>query len=107
MFYVGFSGWEQYDGYATTLDHRLGWATSLDGKTWTRGLIPEAQTVAGQDSSAGPLRLRDVETGEAASIAAHRVDDRIHLWITDEWDGTQGVGYYLFDPIRAANEDQQ
>ena len=107
MFYAGFSDWEEHTTYRTTQNHNLGWATSLDGKNWTRGLISEAQTVDGQSSSAGPIQLREVNTGSVSAVAAHRVDDRIHLWITDDWDDVQAVGYYLFDPKLAAEEDAQ
>jgi len=107
MFYAGFSGWIDFGTYRTTDNHNLGWATSTDGKNWTRGLIPEARTVSGQDSGAGPIQLREVNTGLVTAVAAHRVDDRIHLWVTDDWDGNQAVGYYLFDPISAAEEDAE
>ena len=107
MFYAGFSDWEEFGTYRTTQNHSLGWATSLDGKNWSRGLVSEARTVAGDNTSAGPLRLRDSETGSVSAVAAHRVDDRIHLWVTDEWDGVQAVGYYLFDPKLAAELDAE
>jgi hypothetical protein len=107
MFYAGFSGWIEQGNYRSTDNHNLGWATSTDGKNWTRGLISSAQTVAGQNPSAGPIQLRDLNTGLVTAVAAHRVDDRIHLWVTDDWDGVQAVGYYLFDPVRAAAQDAE
>lgn len=107
MFYVGFSDWEDLGAYRTTQNHRLGWATSTNGKDWTRGLVPEARTVSGDNTSAGPLQLRETETGSISAVAAHRVDDRIHLWVTDEWEGVQAVGYYLFDPKLAAEMDAE
>jgi hypothetical protein len=106
MFYVGFSDWQNFATYSTTLNHSLGWATSTDGRNWTRGLIPEA-AISGISQEAGPLQLRESETGVISHVAAHRVDNRIHMWVTDEWDGNQAVGYYLFDPQRAEEEDAQ
>jgi len=105
MFYVGFADWEDHITYRTTVDHQLGVATSLDGRNWTRGFIPEAQ-IDGTPTSAGPLNLRPVTTGYISAVAAHRVDDRIHLWITDEWDGVQAVGYFLFDPNHTSEGEE-
>ena len=69
----------------------MGMATSPDGNTWTKtgGVIPVHQT----------------NSGDVTSVAAHTVGSRIHLWITDEYDGQDGVGYYLFDPVQAALDD--
>jgi hypothetical protein len=91
MFYAGFGDWVDQGSYRYTSEHFMGMATSSDGYTWakTGGVIPVNQT----------------NQGDVTSIAAHTVGSRIHLWITDEYDGNAGVGYYLFDPEQAAIDD--
>ena len=91
MFYAGFGGWVDQGSYRYTSEHFMGMATSPDGNTWTKtgGVIPVHQT----------------NSGDVTSVAAHTVGSRIHLWITDEYDGQDGVGYYLFDPVQAALDD--
>ncbi len=91
MFFVGFGSWEVNDGYLTTQEMFLGWASSPDGSSWT--VNPD------------PIPINQTEVGEVGSVAAHRVDDRIHLWVTDVWNEESGVGYFLYDPNRAAEED--
>lgn len=84
MFFVGFGDWEINVGYQTTKDMFLGWAISSDGNTWDvqQEIIPINQT----------------PQGEIGAVAANRVGDRIHLWVTDSWGGESGVGYFLYDP---------
>jgi len=104
MFYIGFSDWVSNNGVRYSHNHQLGWATSDDGTHWSRGVLPHAQ-VNGADSGAGPIHLREHPTGLTTQVAAYAVGQRIHLWVTDEWEGAQGIGYYLFDPERARLED--
>jgi len=87
MFYAGFGDWVVQQGYKSTKNHYLGMATSNDGETWnkTGEVIPVHMTPEGM----------------VTSVAAHTVGDRIHLWITDEYDGSSAVGYFLFDPNRS------
>ena len=91
MFYAGFGGWVDQGTYRYTAEHFMGMATSPDGSNWTKtgGVVPVNQT----------------NVGDVTSIAAHTVGSRIHLWITDKYDGQDGVGYYLFDPEQAALDD--
>jgi hypothetical protein len=42
--------------------------------------------------------LNTTPEGAVGAIAAVTVGSRIHLWITDDYDGAQGVGYFLYDP---------
>lgn len=57
----------------------------------------------------GPLPLNLTEDGDVSGVEALRVGNRIHLWITDlyEVDGEekQAIGYFLYDPDFAAEED--
>ena len=87
MFYAGFGDWEIQAGYKSTRNHFLGMATSSDGISWSKTgeVIPVHMT----------------SEGMVTSVAAHTVGDRIHLWITDEYDGSTGVGYFLYDPNRS------
>jgi hypothetical protein len=93
MFYVGFGDWETHPGYVSTLHLFLGLATSTDGQTWQK--------------VAGPLPISNTAEGLVTAVASQTVGRRIHLWITDQWSGVTGVGYFLFDPERAAAEDAQ
>lgn len=83
MFYVGFGDWIDHAGYRSTTNSFLGWAT-WDGSQWIR--------------AKDPLPLNTTPEGAVGAIAAVTVGSRIHLWITDDYDGAQGVGYFLYDP---------
>ena len=84
MFFVGFGTWEVNVGYQTSSEMFLGWATSSDGDLW------EVQ----EDR----IPINQTPKGEVGAVAANRVGDRIHLWVTDTWGTESGVGYFLFDP---------
>lgn len=90
-FYVGFSDWENHGSYRSALYPFLGMAVIEDG-VWRRegGIIPINMT----------------EEGAVTAVAARTVGSRIHLWVTDEYDGVSAVGYFLFDPEAAAAEDE-
>ena len=84
MFYIGFTGWTQFDGYQSATDLTVNLATSEDGgETWTRH--PD-----------NPLPIST--SGTVSDVAAQVIGDRIHLWVTDDYDGEQAIGYYLFEP---------
>lgn len=85
MFYVGFGDWEDHPGYRTSSKQYLGWATrSNDG--WVK--------------ARDPLPLNRTQKGDVGAVAAVTIGPRIHLWITDDYDGVQAVGYFLYDPTR-------
>ena len=42
--------------------------------------------------------------GDIGTVAARTVGSRIHLWVTDEWDGAPGVGYFIYDPLGTMEE---
>jgi hypothetical protein len=52
-----------------------------------------------------PIPVNMTEEGEVSAVAANTVGTRIHLWITDNYDGVQAVGYFLYDPDQAAIDD--
>ena len=84
MFYTGFTGWTQYDGYQTATNSTLNLATSTDGgETWTR-------------DPNNPLPIST--SGVVSNVAAQVIGDRIHLWVTDIYDGQNAVGYFLYEP---------
>lgn len=89
MFYVGFGEWIDHDYYISASNAFLGWAEKSEGNWVRKDIIPINQT----------------EVGEVSAVAAVTVGSRIHLWVTDNWDGHSGVGYFLFDPDKAAAED--
>ena len=84
MFYVGFGAWVVQGSYRNSAQHFLGHATSTDGLTWTKD--PE------------PLPLHRTFIGEVGSVSATTVGNRIHLWLTDIYDGESAVGYFLYEP---------
>ena len=87
MFYAGFGDWQVQSNYKSSRNHFLGMATSEDGTNWTK--------------TGGKIPVHMTNEGMVTAVAAHTVGDRIHLWITDEYDGGSGVGYFLFDPNRS------
>ena len=89
MFYVGFGDWEEHPGYRSSKDMYLGWATRGSGG-WVK--------------ARDPLPLNQTRDGRITAVAAVTVGPRIHLWITDEYDGVQAVGYFLYDPDREDTE---
>lgn len=90
MFYVGFGEWISQGSYKSSSKQFLGMATSGDGLTWTKqpDYIPINKTIK----------------GEIGSVAAHTVGNRIHLWITDQYDDISAVGYFLYDPNRTETD---
>lgn len=91
LFYVGFGAWTNQGSVRVVTNSYLGWATSPDGFDWVKD--PE------------PVPIHTTEDGQVGAVAAVTVGPRIHLWVTDEYDGAQGVGYFLYDPEAAAAED--
>ena len=87
MFYAGFGNWQVQSNYKSSRNHFLGMATSEDGTNWTK--------------TGEKIPVHMTNEGMVTAVAAHTVGDRIHLWITDEYDGASGVGYFLFDPNRS------
>lgn len=90
LFYAGFGAWEQSGVYQTSSEHFFGMATKR-GDEWVK--------------EPGPIPLHQTDSGDVIAVAAREVGSRIHLWITDRYDGAFAVGYFLFDPARAAKED--
>lgn len=90
MFYVGFDDWEDHGTYRSAMHPFLGMATMEDGE-WVRQL-----DIVPVNNTAG---------GDVTAVAARTVGSRIHLWITDDYDGVSAVGYFLYDPVAAAAED--
>jgi hypothetical protein len=90
MFYAGFSDWTRDGNYQIATHSFLGMAQMKDGK-WKK--------------QADPIPVNMTEEGQVSAVAATTVATRIHLWITDEYDGVQAVGYFLYDPDKAAEDD--
>lgn len=92
LFYVGFGDWVDFTTYRTSSRQYVGWARR-DGGEWVKD--PD------------PLPLNQTAEGEVSAIAAQKIGDRVHLWITDTWGDESAVGYFLYDPTRAAAEDAE
>jgi hypothetical protein len=90
MFFVGFGDWENHGTYKSSKNMFLGWATSPVLGAWQ--VQPER------------IPIHQTAEGEIGSVAAHRVGSRIHIWVTDNWDGVNGVGYFLYDPLATAGD---
>lgn len=97
VFYVGFGAWEDFTTYRVAQGQRLGYAA-----------VSEVGTIERRPNPI-PLGTPGDQNGGVRAVAAQTVGPRILLWITDTYatdDGdVSGVGYYLFDPERAAGED--
>lgn len=96
MFYVGFESWTRQGNYVLATNSKLGLAVYDENEgEW----VKESE----------PLPLNLTENGDVSGVEALRVGNRIHLWITDayEIDGEtkQAIGYFLYDPDFAAEED--
>lgn len=84
MFYTSFTDWTQFDGYQSATNITVNLATSTDeGATWTR-------------DPNNPLPIST--SGVPSSIAAQVIGNRIHLWLTDQYDGQSAIGYFLYEP---------
>ncbi len=97
MFYVGFEKWTASGNYQVATNSKLGLAAWNESKgEWVK------------DDEPLPLNL--TESGHVSGVEALSVGNRIHLWITDNY-GTaeasdQAIGYFLYDPDFAAEEDE-
>jgi len=84
MFYTSFTDWVQFDGYQSASNITVNLATSTDdGATWVR-------------DANNPLPIST--TGVASSVAAQVIGDRVHIWLTDQFDGQSAIGYFLYEP---------
>lgn len=91
LFYVGFGDWDDRGSYRVAQHAFLGEAErDADGR-WNRN--PE------------PVPLNMTDYGEVSAVAAVTVGERVALWVTDRYDDASAVGYFLYDPRRAAEED--
>lgn len=107
MFYVGFGDWEVNGRIKSAYNAFLGTAHINDDGKWER------------DGDPVPLHQNTGEYGTVSAVAANVVDSRIHLWVTDQWclkddkpvaEGENcsvksAVGYFLYDPEKAAAEE--
>ncbi|MAA78921.1 MAG: hypothetical protein CL916_06645 [Deltaproteobacteria bacterium] len=86
MFYVGFTDWVQYTGYQSAQNLTLNLATSTDGGgTWTK-------------DPNNPIPLNLTNPGEISDVGAQVVGSRILLWVTDNYEGENSVGYFYYEP---------
>lgn len=93
MFYTSFTDWTQYDGYQSATNITVNLATSTDeGATWTR-------------DPNNPLPIST--SGVPSSIAAQVIGNRVHLWLTDQYDGQSAIGYFLYEPEITETEETQ
>ncbi|MBM4365385.1 MAG: hypothetical protein FJ102_04170 [Deltaproteobacteria bacterium] len=92
LFYSGFGYWTRSGNYQVATNLYLGVAEMGPGEDeWQKwgDYVP----------------VHNTDDGRVSAVAARTVATRIHLWITDDYDGQQAVGYFLYDPDRAAEED--
>jgi len=105
LFYVAFGRWvcqpsgrdsDRYDEctfgdqYVSGDQSYFGYAVEEDGRWVRRGKVP----------------LHMNPEGGVAAVGAQTVGSRIHLWVTDDYDGSSAIGYFLFDPKAAREEDE-
>lgn len=92
MFYSGFGNWTRQGNFQTATNLFLGVA-EYDGDEWEKW--------------GDAIPVNNTDEGRVSQVSARTVGSRIHLWITDDYDGVQAVGYFLYDPVRAKAEDQE
>ena len=91
MFYVGFTDWVQYSGYQSAQNLTLNLAVSSDGgSTWVK-------------DANNPLPINLTTPGMISDVGAQVIGSRIHLWVTDTYDGVNSVGYFYFEPNQEAH----
>ena len=87
LFYTGITGWDAHeDGSFWTNGTELLLATSTDGISWEAD--PGAPFPVHR---AGGQGLVDI-------VGAEVVGSRIHIWVSDMYDGTSGVGFFVYEP---------
>ncbi len=93
LFYVGFGDWRAQGGYQTSQNQFFGMATKNAEGRWDRreDIVPIHRT----------------DQGNVGTVAARTVGSRVHLWVTDDWDGQTAVGYYVFDPLGTMAEEAE
>ena len=84
LFYAGFGTWVDHpeEGYRSGEDAYFGYAKEVDGAWVRQGRVP----------------IHTSEPGQVRAVAARTVGSRIHLWVTDDYEGGSGIGYFLFAP---------
>jgi hypothetical protein len=93
MFYTSFTDWTVFDGYQSATNITVNLATSLDeGESWVR-------------DPNNPLPIST--TNLASSVAAQVIGNRIHIWLTDVYDGQNAIGYFLFEPENIDGSDSE
>jgi hypothetical protein len=93
MFYTSFTDWTVFDGYQSATNITVNLATSLDeGESWVR-------------DPNNPLPIST--TNLASSVAAQVIGNRIHIWLTDVYDGQNAIGYFLFEPENMDGSDSE
>ena len=90
LFYVGFGDWQASGNYQMSQHQFLGMATKNAEGKW--------------DRRRDAIPINNTENGDIGTVAARTVGSRIHLWVTDEWDGAPGVGYFIYDPLGTMEE---
>ncbi|MEC7984002.1 MAG: hypothetical protein VX278_02490 [Myxococcota bacterium] len=95
MFYVGFAAWEEVEdqsGFIVARKKSLNLATSTDGgNTWVK-------------DPNNPIPINTTSALEVSDVGAQVVGSRILLWVTDNYDGKQAVGYFYYEPDTDPNE---
>lgn len=92
LFYSGFGKWTRQGNFQVATNLYFGVAEEDDGE-W--------------DKWGDYIPLNNTEEGRVSAVSARTVGSRIHLWITDDYDDVQAVGYFLYDPKRAEAEDTE
>ncbi len=96
MFYVGFSDWTEVpeSTFISATHVHLGMATEVGDP---------GSDIWQKESTYIPVDVDPADGGAVRAVAASTVGSRIHLWITDNYDGEGAVGYFLFDPNRSVD----
>lgn len=99
MFYIGFDGWVEsgVSGFVSATNPHMGMAREIGNY---------GSEIWAKEDGYMPVDVDPNSTGTAYAVAASTVGSRIHLWVTDVYEGDEtGVGYFLFDPNRSDGDE--
>lgn len=104
LFYSAFYRWICYPSGWTSDDHSTCDFTD-DYRTADGTFFGYAVEENGMWVRQGQVPLHVDGAGKVGAVGAQTVGSRIHLWINDRYGENNAIGYFLFDPQAAAEED--
>ncbi len=104
LFYSAFGRWRCHPSGFTSDDHAACDPTD-DYRAADGTYFGYAVEEGGVWVRKGQVPLHVDADGRVVSVGARTVGARIHLWLNDRYGDANAIGYFLFDPTAAAEED--